>query len=101
MHFLLIYQLSADYLSRCGEFRDAHLQLAWEAQECRDLILGGALGDPADQAILLFQGDSPAAAERFAHADPYVANGLVLSWSVRPWNTVVGDQASHPVRPAP
>ncbi|MEZ5466166.1 MAG: YciI-like protein [Lysobacterales bacterium] len=99
MHYILIYQLSPDYLSRRAEFRSAHLKLAWAAQESQDLILGGALGDPADQAILLFQGDTPAAAERFARADPYVANGLVLSWSVRPWNTVVGDQASHPVRP--
>ncbi len=101
MHYLLIYQLSPDYLARRGEFRNAHLQLAWAAQAAQDLILGGALGDPADQAMLLFQGDTPAAAERFARSDPYVANGLVLSWSVRPWNTVVGDQASHPVRPAP
>ncbi|MGE4072648.1 MAG: YciI-like protein [Lysobacterales bacterium] len=101
MHYLLIYQLSPDYLSRRGEFRNAHLQLAWEAQASRELILGGALADPADQALLLFHGDTPAAAERFARADPYVANGLVLSWSVRPWNTVVGDQASNPVRPAP
>ena len=99
MHYLLIYQLSPDYLSRRAEFRSAHLKLAWAAQESQDLILGGALGDPADQAILLFQGDTPAAAERFARADPYVASGLVLSWSVRPWNTVVGDQASDPVRP--
>lgn len=100
MHYLLIYQLSADYLARRGDYRNAHLQLAWQAGASGDLLLGGALGDPADQAILLFQGDSPEAAERFALADPYVANGLVHSWSVRQWNTVVGEQASKPVRPA-
>ena len=100
MHFLLIYELSADYLSRRGEFREEHLRLAWQAQENADLVLGGALGDPADKAILLFQGDSPESAVRFADADPYVINGLVLSWSVRPWNTVIGDQASNPVRPS-
>lgn len=100
MHFLLIYELSADYLSRRGEFREEHLRLAWQAQENAELLLGGALSDPADKAMLLFQGDSPASAERFAQSDPYVTNGLVLSWSVRTWNTVVGDHASNPVRPA-
>jgi hypothetical protein len=63
------------------------------------LLLGGALADPADGAVLLFQGDTAQAAERFAQADPYVANGLVQRWRVRPWTTVVGDGAATPVRP--
>jgi uncharacterized protein YciI len=46
----------------------------------------------------LFKGDSPAVAERFAAADPYVKNGLVKSWRVRPWTTVVGADATTPVR---
>mgnify|MGYP001547993852 CR=1 FL=1 len=61
-------------------------------------MIAGALDEPADQAMLLFTGDSPAAAERFAQADPYVAQGLVTRWRVRPWNTVVGRDASNPVR---
>lgn len=61
--------------------------------------VGGPLADPADGAVLLFQGDSPAVAERFAAADPYVQNGLVKSWRVRPWTTVVGKDASTPVQP--
>ena len=64
-----------------------------------ELVLGGALADPPDMAILLFQGESPEAAEAFAGADPYVRNGLVRSWHVRPWTTVVGDIAATPVRP--
>lgn len=99
MHYLLIYDLSPDYLSRRGEFRQAHLARAWEAHERGELVLGGALADPADGAILLFQGDSAEAAERFAAADPYVTNGLVKAYRVRPWTTVVGEQASTPVRP--
>ncbi|HYH65379.1 MAG TPA: YciI family protein, partial [Urbifossiella sp.] len=56
-----------------------------------ELVLGGALADPTDGAVLLFRGDSPAAAEAFARADPYVRNGLVTAWRVRAWATVVGD----------
>ena len=37
-------------------------------------------------------------AERFAAEDPYVKNGLVKNWRVRPWTTVVGETASTPVR---
>jgi len=98
MHWLLLYDLAPDYLERRGEFRGAHLELAWKAVERGDLLLGGALGDPADGAVLLFRGDSPVAAEHFASIDPYVKNGLVRSWRVRRWNTVVGETAAAPVR---
>lgn len=100
MHYLLCYDLADNYLERRGEFRDAHLQLAWEAQERGEIVIAGALADPFDMAILLFQGDSPAAAEQFARTDPYVLNGLVTGYKIRQWNTVVGDQACAPVRPA-
>jgi uncharacterized protein YciI len=99
MHYLLCYELAPDYLARRGEYRTPHLQLAWQAQERGELVLAGALAEPADRALLLFQGDSPAAAEAFAKADPYVTEGLVLSYKVRPWSTVVGDLAVSPVRP--
>jgi uncharacterized protein YciI len=43
--------------------------------------------------VLLFRGDSPAAAENFAKSDPYVLNGLIKDWRVREWTTVVGPAA--------
>ncbi len=98
MHYLLFYDVVPDYLQRRGEFRAEHLALAWQACERGELILGGALADPADGAVLLFQGESPEVAERFAEADPFVQNGLVTQWRVRPWTTVVGDQAATPVK---
>lgn len=98
-HYLLMYDVVPDYPARRGEFRDAHLALAWRAAERGELLLGGALVDPVDGAVLLFRGDSPAVAERFAGADPYVLNGLVTRWRVREWATVVGEDAAAPVRP--
>jgi len=99
MHYLLIYHLSPDYLERRGQFRNEHLALAWKAHESSGLILGGALQEPANKAYLLFEGDTPEAAEMFAKTDPYVKNGLVEKWEVRPWMTVVGAMAAVPVRP--
>lgn len=97
-HFLLFYDTAPDYLQRRGEFRDQHLQLAWAAAGRGELLLGGALSDPVDGAVLLFQGEDASVAEDFAREDPYVLNGLVREWKVRAWTTVVGKQAATPVR---
>ncbi|MDR3741433.1 MAG: YciI-like protein [Terracidiphilus sp.] len=99
MHYLLIYEAADGYLERRGEFRAAHLKLAWEAVKRDELLLGGALADPVDGAVLLFKGDSAEVAEKFVRADPYVANGLIKNWRVRPWTTVVGEGATTVVRP--
>lgn len=100
MHYLLIYETSADYVERRTGYRDAHLALAWQAAERGELLLGGATGDPADGAMLLFQCDSAEVPRDFAARDPYVRNGLVRQWRVLPWHTVAGAGASDPVRPA-
>ncbi len=99
MHYLLIYDVTPEYLKRRAEYRKAHLELAWKAHDRGELLLGGALADPVDGAILLFSGAGPEAAEKFAREDPYVTQGLVARWKVRPWTTVVGAQAASPVRP--
>jgi hypothetical protein len=99
MHYLLFYEVDADYVARRAEFRGAHLEKAWDSSKRGELVLGGALANPADGAVLLFKGDSPEIAEKFARADPYVVNGLVKRWYVREWATVAGDDAATPVRP--
>lgn len=99
MHYLLIYDLAGDYIERRAALREEHLRLAWAAAHAGELLLGGALASPADRAILLFQGDSPEVAEKFARADPYVLHGLVQGWQVREWNTVAGPLAASPVHP--
>ncbi|MDM7916617.1 MAG: hypothetical protein QUU85_15345, partial [Candidatus Eisenbacteria bacterium] len=69
MHYLLIYDLADDYVTRRQPLRAAHLDLARASVARGELILGGALADPVDQAILLFRGESPNAAEEFARSD--------------------------------
>jgi hypothetical protein len=99
MHYLLFYEVADDYMARRGEFRDAHLKKAWESSARGELVLGGALANPVDGAVLLFQGDSPAVAEEFAKADPYFTSGAVKRWHVREWTTVAGEDAAIPIRP--
>jgi uncharacterized protein YciI len=98
MHFLLFYEFVPDYLERRAEFRERHLQLAWEAQAKGELVLAGAYANPVDGAALLFQCASRETPERFVAGDPYVRSGLVTRWSIREWTTVVGREAATPVR---
>lgn len=97
MHYLLIYNYVDDYMERRQQFRAEHLKHAKAAVDRGELLLGGALANPPDRGLLLFTGDSTAAAERFAAADPYVLNGLVSRWEVRRWTTVVGPYAAEPI----
>jgi hypothetical protein len=99
MHYLLFYDVVDDYANRRAPFRAAHLACGRRAVERGELLLGGALADPVDGAVLLFRADSPGVAERFAESDPYVVNGLVTRWRVRPWTTVVGPGAAMPIAP--
>jgi uncharacterized protein len=98
-HYLLFYEVGEDYVSRRAQFREAHLETAWKASGRGELVLGGALANPVDGAVLLFKGDSPEVAEKFAKGDPYVTNGLVKRWYVREWVTVAGPDAATPIRP--
>jgi len=96
-HYLLFYEVVEDYATRRMPWRAQHLAHARQAQAQDTLLLGGALADPIDGAVLLFRAASPEAVVAFAQADPYVLNGLVRRWWVREWTTVVGEGAICPV----
>jgi uncharacterized protein len=92
-YYLLEYVLIDDYLARRAAFRDEHLALAQEAHRRGDLILAGALAEPPDRAVLVWRADDRSVVERFIDGDPYVRNGLVTSWTIRPWTVVIGEAA--------
>ncbi len=94
-HYAVFYDVVDDFVARRGAYREEHLRLAREAHARGELVLAGALSDPADGALLIFQGES-AAAEAFARQDPYVKNGLVTKWKVRNWTVVVGNEPRPP-----
>jgi uncharacterized protein YciI len=91
MYYMLIYKTVENYVEKRGPYRSEHLAYANAAHARGELFLGGALGDPADAAVLVFRGESPSIAEEFARNDPYVKAGLIKEWSVRPWTVVIGD----------
>ena len=58
-HFILFYDVVPDYVERRGAFRAEHLEKAWASHDRGELVLGGALADPPDGAVLIFKADSP------------------------------------------
>lgn len=99
-YFALFYEVVDDFVARRAPFRSEHLRLAGEAYSRGDLLLGGALAEPADTALLVFDCANKSIVEEFAKRDPYVVNGLVRQWAVRAWNVVVGQNA-EPVTSSP
>lgn len=99
VHYLLFYDVVPDYAEWRTPFRAAHLALARAAAARGELVLGGALADPVDGAVLLWECDTTAPIEAFVAADPYVRNGLVTAWRIRKWTTVVGDRPAAPLPP--
>lgn len=96
-YYALFYEAISDFMAQRGAYRNEHLRLAREAHQRGELVLAGALTDPPDAALLVFQGENPAAAEDFARQDPYVTNGLITRWKVRPWTVVVGNEPKAPL----
>jgi uncharacterized protein len=92
-YFALIYTVVDDYVERRSEFRADHLQLAQAAASRGELVLAGAFADPVDRALLIFRAPDREAVEDFVRVDPYVTNGLVTSWEIRPWTVVIGGDA--------
>jgi uncharacterized protein len=92
-YYALFYDVVENFIQRREPYRDEHLMLANAANRRGELVLAGALAEPADGALIIFRGETPKAACEFAENDPYVLNGLVKHWEVRPWSVVVGSDA--------
>jgi uncharacterized protein YciI len=90
MYFLLLYDYVDNIVERRAPFREAHLSLARESLKRGDLLLGGAFANPIDGAALVFKANDRSTVEKFVQADPYVQNGLVTQYRIRPWTVVVG-----------
>lgn len=90
-YFALQYDVVPDHLTRRTPFRDAHLALAREAESRGELVMAGALSDPLG-ALLIFRSDDDddTCVRAFVSADPYVTEGLVTRWQIRPWAVVLG-----------
>jgi hypothetical protein len=90
MYYILFYKTVDNYVERRAPFREEHLAYANAALQRGDLVMAGALADPADSAVFVFKGEQASIVEEFAKNDPYVKNELITEWKVRPWTVVIG-----------
>ena len=93
-YFAAFYDVVDDFVARRAAFRGEHLRRVSESYARGELVLAGALADPADRALLIFYAQNKAVVESFIHNDPYVINGLVKTWEIRQWSVVTGNEAS-------
>lgn len=98
-YFALFYHVVDNYAERRQPYRAEHLRLVQEARNRGDLLLAGALGEPIDGALLVFRVPDRSIVEDFARNDPYVRNGLITRWDIKPW-AVVTDTAPVENEPA-
>jgi hypothetical protein len=89
MHYILFYDLVDNALEARAPYREEHLARALRAHESGLLVMAGALTDPPDTSILVFEADDRSAVEEFARNDPYVNNGVVTKWTVREWAVAI------------
>ena len=92
MHYILFYKTVDNYIEKRIPYREEHLKLAVESHNRGELILAGALDEPIDTAVLVFKCSTAEIPENFAKNDPYVHNGLIKEWNVRPWTVVIGGE---------
>ena len=84
----LLYDYVENALEARAPHREAHLALVRRYVDDGQIHMAGALGNPPHGGLLVFRGDDPSAAERFASEDPYVEHGVVTRWRVEPWTVV-------------
>jgi uncharacterized protein YciI len=83
---ILMYEYVPDIVERRAEHREAHLTMVRALHSEGQIVIGGAVGDPPHTAMIVFRDAD--AARAFVVEDPYVAAGLVVRWTVEPWNVV-------------
>eukprot|EP01114_Cavostelium_apophysatum_P010061 TRINITY_DN2346_c0_g1_i1.p1 TRINITY_DN2346_c0_g1~~TRINITY_DN2346_c0_g1_i1.p1 ORF type:complete len:119 (-),score=11.59 TRINITY_DN2346_c0_g1_i1:127-483(-) len=89
-HHLLVYKYVADIAEKRPPFRAAHLAHTQKYADKGKLLLGGALVEPLDSAVLVFEGCEEKEVAEFVANDPYVQNDLVKEHTIRPWMIVTG-----------
>lgn len=90
MYYILTYDFVSDYMYARTPHRADHFAHIKPYIDNGSLLLGGALVDPSDKGVLVFQATDEQTVEEIAKQDPYVKNGVVTKYVVRQWSVVAG-----------
>ena len=84
----LRYELDEAAYAERMPFRPTHMALVEGLQEEGKIVIAGPLSDPPTHSLIAFDVEDQAEVEEFVAADPYVAEGIVTSYTIEPWSVV-------------
>jgi uncharacterized protein len=89
--YVLQYEYTEDALEKRKPYRTTHLAHIGKYAEKGNVVLAGAVDNPPTGGLLILRNISPTEIEQLAQEDPYVINGVVKKFTVKPYLAVVGD----------
>lgn len=89
--YVLQYEYAEDPLERRKPYRTSHLAHIGKQTEQGNVILAGTVGSPPTGGLMILRNLTPTEVEQLAQEDPYVINGVVKKFTVKPYLAVVGD----------
>jgi len=89
--YVLQYDYVADAFEKRKPHREAHLAMINKQKKNGNVVLAGAIDNPPSGGLLIFRNLSQNDIEQLAQQDPYVINGVVEKYTIKPYMAVVGD----------
>ncbi|MEC3951726.1 YciI family protein [Nocardia sp. CDC153] len=85
MKYVLFYDSAPDVADRAPAYFAEHCARWREFADRGELLMIGTFADPqTDGSMAVFTTEE--SARQFAESDPFVVNGVVSSWRIKPWN---------------
>ncbi|HEY3788585.1 MAG TPA: YciI family protein [Urbifossiella sp.] len=84
------YAATIEYLQdaeKVNAVRPTHRAYLMKLLQEENLFASGPFEDGSG-ALIIYEADSPTAAEALLQADPFHAAGVFLKWTIRPWKMV-------------
>lgn len=94
-HYVLTYKYVEGMEQKRMPYREQHLKMLQKWEQEGHLLIGGALQNPIDKGMLLFEVPKEELVHQFVQSDPYYTNKLLLEYNVREINIVVGSLKRH------
>lgn len=94
MKFAAVIEYTADK-ALTEQHRPAHREYLKGLLAAGKLVGSGPFTD-APGALIIYEADTPEAAEAILRADPFHAAGVFVRWQLRPWNMLFANPALMP-----
>ncbi len=89
--YVLQYEYVENALEKRAPYREDHLAVFGKQVQNGNVVIGGAINHPPTGALTVFRNLTPNDIEQFVQQDPYVINGIVTKYTIKPYIAVTGD----------